>query len=47
MQTTIKYQDTALPTSAADVTLFNSATSHVLHDDNAAAGPIDIVDVTT
>lgn len=27
MQTTIKYQDTALPTSAADVTLFNSATS--------------------
>jgi hypothetical protein len=27
MQTVIKYQDTALPTAAADVTLFNSVTA--------------------
>ncbi len=27
MQTVIKYQDTALPTAAANVTLFNSATA--------------------
>jgi hypothetical protein len=27
MQTVIKYQDTALPTAATDVTLFNSATA--------------------